>query len=120
MREIKDASLGAAMSRSRFVVACIAGSLISIIPASAEEPISLRDLGSFHVGVVDIFGKADKQALFIGGVSIRVDSSGHYEVEQTHFLPQTENDARPRRHGNLIGVTPDGSQIFCFCGATTF
>src|SRR5262245_16738746 len=48
---------------SRVVAASLATILISALPAKAEEPIALRDMGSFHVGgrLVEISGKPVKE-----------------------------------------------------------
>jgi hypothetical protein len=122
---------------SRFVIAVVTAALAAAMPANADERR------------VEISGKPVKQVAFPGGVPASVDPNGTYQVEQTyaqHFLPQTENDTHPLWHGgltgvtseitpdwggfppvynwgrrsNVVGVTPDGRVIFCFCGGTSF
>ena len=89
----------------------------------AAEPIALRDMGSFHVGgrLVEISGKPVKEVtLTPGGVPVKVDPNGTYQVEQMYvqyFLPANEKGAYPLLlwHGGwLTGVTyettPDGRE----------
>ncbi|HWX62894.1 esterase [Bradyrhizobium sp.] len=93
------------------------------LPANADEPISLRDMGSFHVGgrLVEISGKPVKEVTFTpGGVPAKVDPNGTYQVEQMYvqyFLPANEKGAYPLllwHGGGLTGVTyettPDGRE----------
>lgn len=95
----------------------------AIGPAKAEEPITLRAMGSFHVGgrLVDITGKPKREVVFTkGGVPAKIDPNGTYQVEQMYvqyFLPQRENGAYPLltwHGGGLTGVTyettPDGRE----------
>jgi hypothetical protein len=103
---------------SRLAIASIATTLVSAMPANAEEPIALRDMSLFYTGSVS--DKPDKQAIFMGGVPFHVDPSGGTAVEQMYILPQDEMEAFPLRQSNVIGVTSDGSQIFCFCGGISF
>src|SRR5947207_629799 len=106
---------------SRFAAASITAVLMVSTPAGAEEPISLRDMGSFHVGgrLVEISGKPVKEVTFTpGGVPAKVDPNGTYQVEQMYvqyFLPGNEKGAYPLllwHGGGLTGVTyettPDG------------
>lgn len=92
-------------------------------PASAGEPIVLRDMGSFHIGgrVVEISGKPMKEIIFsAGGVPAKVDPNGLYQVEQMYvqyFLPQNRKGKYPLlmwHGGGLTGVTyettPDGRE----------
>jgi len=109
---------------SRLAVALTAATLIvTAVPALAEEPISLRDMGSFHVGgrLVEISGKPVKEVTFTaGGVPAKVDPNGTYQVEQMYvqyFLPANERGAYPLllwHGGGLTGVTyettPDGRE----------
>jgi hypothetical protein len=101
----------------------VATILIAAQPACAEEPISLRDMGSFHVGgrLVEISGKPVKEVTFTpGGVPAKVDPNGTYQVEQMYvqyFLPADERGAYPLlmwHGGGLTGVTyettPDGRE----------
>ena len=69
--------------------------------AKAEDPISLRAMGSFHVGgrLVEIRGKPVKEMTFTpGGVPAKIDPNGTYQVEQMYvqyFLPANEHGAYP-------------------------
>jgi pimeloyl-ACP methyl ester carboxylesterase len=89
--------------------------------AQTKEPITLRDMGSFHVGgrVIDITGQPIKEVVFTpGGVPAKVDPNGKYQVEQMYvqyFLPQNRKGKLPLlfwHGGGLTGVTyetkPDG------------
>src|SRR6201990_1407467 len=106
---------------SRLAIATIAATLMSALPAVADEPISLRDMGSFHVGggLVEIPDRPVKEVTFTpGGVPAKVDPNGTYQVEQMYvqyFLPTNERGAYPLlmwHGGGLTGVTyettPDG------------
>ena len=82
--------------------------------AIAGEPITLRDMGSFHVGgrVVEISGKPVKElVLGAGGVPAKIDPNGLYQVEQMYvqyFLPQNRKGKYPLlmwHGGGLTGVT---------------
>ena len=108
---------------SRLAAASVAAILMAAQPARAEEPISLRDMGSFHVGgrLVEISGKPTKEVTFTpGGVPAKVDPNGVYQVEQMYvqyFLPANEKGAYPLllwHGGGLTGVTyettPDGRE----------
>ena len=103
---------------SRLAIASIATTLVSAMPANAEEPIALRDMSLFYTGAVS--DKPDKQVIFMGGVPFHVDPIGGTEVKQMYILPQDEMEAFPLRQSNVIGVTSDGRQIFCFCGGISF
>ncbi len=111
----------------RLVIVYFGGILMSILPgimpSRAAEPISLRDMGSFHVGgrLVEISGKPVKEMVFTpGGVPAKVDPNGTYQVEQMYvqyFLPADERGAFPLlmwHGGGLTGVTwestPDGRE----------
>jgi len=107
---------------SRIAIASIAALLIAG-GANAAEPITLRDMGSFHVGgrLVEISGKPVKEVVFTpGGVPAKVDPNGTYQVEQMYvqyFLPANEKGAYPLlmwHGGGLTGVTyettPDGRE----------
>lgn len=91
--------------------------------ASAKEPISLKDMGSFHVGgkLVEIKGKPVREVTFTkGGVPARIDPNGIYQTGQMYvqyFIPQKEHGAYPLlmwHGGGLTGVTyettPDGRE----------
>src|SRR5437762_13567980 len=85
---------------SRIVIASIVAVLMTGA-ASAAEPISLRDMGSFHVGgrLVEVSGKPVKEVVFTaGGVPAKIDPNGTYQVEQMYvqyFLPVNERGAYP-------------------------
>src|SRR4029453_17313188 len=98
---------------SRIAFAAIAAVLLTG-PVNAAEPISLRDMGSFHVGgrLVEIWGKPVKEVVFTpGGVPAKVDPNGTYQVEQMYvqyFLPANERGKYPLlmwHGGGLTGVT---------------
>jgi pimeloyl-ACP methyl ester carboxylesterase len=106
----------------RIAIASISALLVAGA-ARADEPIALRDMGSFHVGgrLVEISGKPVKDVTFSpGGVPAKVDPNGIYQVEQMYvqyFLPQNEKGAYPLllwHGGGLTGVTyettPDGRE----------
>ena len=89
----------------------------------AEEPITLRDMGSFHVGgrLAAVTGKPVKEVVFTpGGVPAKVDPNGTYQVEQMYvqyFIPQGQHGTVPLllwHGGGLTGVTyettPDGRE----------
>jgi len=101
----------------------VAAILITAQLACADESISLRDMGSFHVGgrLAEITGKPVKEVTFTpGGVPAKVDPNGTYQVEQMYvqyFLPANERGAYPLlmwHGGGLTGVTyettPDGRE----------
>jgi pimeloyl-ACP methyl ester carboxylesterase len=108
---------------SRLAIASVAAMLMSAMPAGAEEPISLRDIGSFHVGgrLVEITGKPIKEVTFTpAGAPARFDPNGTYQVKQMYvqyFLLAKERGAYPLllwHGGGLTGVTyettPDGRE----------
>jgi hypothetical protein len=81
------------MREKLFTILIYAGTVAAFSPALAGEPITLRDMGSFHVGgrVVEISGKPLKEVVFsAGGVPAKIDPNGLYQVEQMYvqyFLP---------------------------------
>ena len=94
-------------------------------PAEASElgPITLRGMGSFHIGgrEVTISGRPVKEVLFApGGVPAKVDPNGVYQAEQMYvqyFLPAERSGTVPLllwHGGGLTGVTyettPDGRE----------
>jgi pimeloyl-ACP methyl ester carboxylesterase len=94
-------------------------------PAGASElgPITLRAMGSFHIGgrEVTISGRPVKEVLFApGGVPAKVDPNGVYQAEQMYvqyFLPADRKGTLPLllwHGGGLTGVTyettPDGRE----------
>ena len=89
--------------------------------ALAQQPIALRDMGSFHIGGrhIEISGQPIKEIVFTpGGVPAKVDPNGTYQVEQMYsqyFLVQNRKGKLPLlmwHGGGLSGVTyetkPDG------------
>ena len=69
--------------------------------ALAQQPIALRDMGSFHIGGrhVEISGQPVKEIVFTpGGVPAKVDPNGTYQVEQMYsqyFLVQNRKGKLP-------------------------
>src|SRR3981081_2552152 len=110
------------MSRISGVIAAVTLIAATITTAAtAEEPISLRAMGSFLVGgrLVEISGKPAREMIFApGGVPAKIDPNGTYQVEQMdvqYFLPAKEIGTYPLlmwHGGGLTGVTyettPDG------------
>jgi pimeloyl-ACP methyl ester carboxylesterase len=89
--------------------------------ATAQQPIALRDIGSFHVGgkLIEISGQPVKEIMFTpGGVPAKVDPNGTYQVEQMYaqyFLVAERKGKLPLlmwHGGGLTGTTyetkPDG------------
>src|SRR3954464_11457510 len=114
---------GGLMARIHKLIATVVAAAVTCTAAIAEEPISLRAMGSFHVGgrLVEISGKPVKEVTFTpGGVPAKVDPHGTYQVEQMYvqyFLPANERGAYPLlmwHGGGLTGVTyettPDGRE----------
>jgi hypothetical protein len=104
----------------RVFIASVATALLAA-PAFAQQPIALRDMGSFHVGGrhIDIKGQPIKEVVFTpGGVPAKIDPNGTYQVEQMYaqyFLVQNRKGKLPLllwHGGGLSGVTyetkPDG------------
>lgn len=54
------------MRERLFTILICAGTVAAFSPAMAGEPITLRDMGSFHIGgrVVEISGKPLKEVVF--------------------------------------------------------
>jgi len=97
------------------VVLCAAG--------CTSAPISLKEMGSFHVGGRDvtIAGKPVREVVFSpGGIPAKVDPNGVYTVEQMYvqyFIPSEQRGRLPLlmwHGGGLTGVTyettPDGRE----------
>jgi pimeloyl-ACP methyl ester carboxylesterase len=106
----------------RHVIAGLALGL-AVMPALAEEPITLRGMGSFHVGgrIVEISGKPVREIVRMpGGPPSKLDPNGQYQVEQMYvqyFLPQHPKGKLPLlmwHGGGLTGATyettPDGRE----------
>src|SRR5258707_12762938 len=92
-----------------------------VLTACSQNPIALRDMGSFHVGgrEVTLSGKPVKEVVFTpGGVPAKVDPNGTYLVESMYvqyFLPANRKGQLPLlmwHGGGLTRVTyettPDG------------
>lgn len=104
--------------------ACAALVIMSFgTPSHAQEPIVLKEMGSFHVGgkLVEISGQPVREVTFTpGGVPAKVDPNGTYQVGQMYvqyFIPEEERGAYPLlmwHGGGLTGVTyettPDGRE----------
>src|SRR5665647_9272 len=100
-----------------------AATVAAMNPDTAKQPITLRDMGSFHIGgrVVEITGKPMREILFsAGGVPAQIDPNGQYQIEAMYvqyFLPQHRQGKYPLmmwHGGGLTGVTyettPDGRE----------
>ncbi len=111
------------MHKILFSILLGAATVSAMTQAMAGEPITLRDMGSFHVGgrVVEISGKPVKElVLGAGGVPAKIDPNGLYQVEAMYvqyFLPQNRKGKYPLlmwHGGGLTGVTyettPDGRE----------
>ncbi len=63
----------------------VVASTLVAASALAQQPIALRDMGSFHVGGrhIEIKGQPTKEVVFTpGGVPAKIDPNGTYQVEQ--------------------------------------
>ncbi len=98
-------------------------SLCMSAAATAQEPLTLSSMGSFHIGgrEVTLSGKPIKEVTFTpGGVPAKVDLNGTYAVEHMYvqyFIPANKRGAMPLlmwHGGGLSGVTyettPDGRE----------
>ena len=107
--------------RSTFMAALAAGLLVTA--ASAQEPLALRDMGSFHVGgrKVEVTGQPVKEIQRVpGGPMSKLDLNGTYHVESMYaqyFLVQKRKGKFPLlmwHGGGLTGATyettPDGRE----------
>jgi pimeloyl-ACP methyl ester carboxylesterase len=94
---------------------------LAVLPASAEDDIVLRGMGSFHIGgrIAEISGKPVREIQRQpGGPLGKLDPNGQYMVEQMYvqyFLPKNRKGKLPLlmwHGGGLTGVTwestPDG------------
>ena len=101
------------------VMAAVIGLLTTA--QAADDPINLETMGSFHIGgrLAEISGKPVKEMLFsAGGVPVKVDPNGTYQVEQMYvqyFIPAKRRGSVPLlmwHGGGYTGVTyestPDG------------
>jgi Alpha/beta hydrolase family len=109
------------------LVASVAALLLAsgCVSPQGSDPsaISLKSMGSFHIGgrEVELKGKPVKDVLFTrGGVPAKVDPNGVYQVEQMYvqyFIPTKQRAQLPLlmwHGGGLTGVTyestPDGRE----------
>jgi pimeloyl-ACP methyl ester carboxylesterase len=96
-------------------LACIA------IPALAQEPLAVREIGSLHVGgrIATIEGLPQQEIVFSAGAPpIRINPNGQFHVEQMYaqFVrlqnPRAQHPLLLMHGGGLTGVTyettPDG------------
>jgi len=96
--------------------------MICTLGGCSQAPIQLSDMGSFHIGgrEVTISGRPVREMAFApGGVPVRIDPNGVYQVEQMYvqyFIPSNRK-ALPLlmwHGGGLTGVTyettPDGRE----------
>jgi pimeloyl-ACP methyl ester carboxylesterase len=107
--------------RSSFIAALAGGLLVTT--AQAQEPLALRDMGSFHVGgrKVVVTGQPVKEIQRVpGGPMSKLDLNGTYHVEglyAQYFLVQDRKGQWPLmmwHGGGLTGATyettPDGRE----------
>ena len=107
--------------RHLFCAAAVA--LSSSFAFAADEPLTLRGMGSFHVGgrIAEVSGKEVREIQrVIGGPKSKLDPNGQFMAEQMYvqyFLPQTRKGKYPLlmwHGGGLTGVTyestPDGRE----------
>jgi pimeloyl-ACP methyl ester carboxylesterase len=107
--------------RQSFAAALATGLLVTA--AVAQEPIALRDMGSFHVGgrKVEVTGQPVKEIVRVaGGPTSKLDLNGTYHVEHMYaqyFLVQNRKGKWPLlmwHGGGLTGATfettPDGRE----------
>jgi pimeloyl-ACP methyl ester carboxylesterase len=99
------------------------GGLPMAVHADDASPITLRGMGSFHIGgrLVEVTGKPVREVTFgAGGVPAKLDPNGLYQVEQMYvqyFLPKDRKGKLPLlmwHGGGLTGATyettPDGRE----------
>lgn len=99
----------------------LAAALAAALPAAAQEPLMIREIGSLHVGgrVAEISGLPEREIVFSPGAPpLRVNPNGQFQVEQM-YAQYVRLQAPRARHplllihgGGLTGVTwettPDG------------
>lgn len=111
--------------RTRLLLAAAAASLLLASGAAAQDstPITLSEMGSFHVGgkVVPIEGQPVREVVFTpGGQPLKIDLNGDYMAGQMYvqyFIPAKPRGKYPLlmwHGGGLTGVsyetTPDGRE----------
>ena len=107
--------------RQLFLAALTTGVLVTA--AVAQQPLALRDMGSFHVGgrKVEVTGQPVKEIQRVaGGPMSKLDLNGTYHVEHMYaqyFLVQNRKGKWPLlmwHGGGLTGATyettPDGRE----------
>ena len=107
----------------RHLICAAAVALSSSFAFAADEPLTLRGMGSFHVGgrIAEVSGKEVREIQrVIGGPKSKLDPNGQFMAEQMYvqyFLPQTRKGKYPLlmwHGGGLTGVTyestPDGRE----------
>ena len=105
----------------RLLAALLFSFATSSVMAQMSEPITLRGMGSFHIGgrLATISGKPIRE-VDIGGARQKLDPNGSYMVEQMYvqyLLPQNRKGKLPLlmwHGGGFTGVTyestPDGRE----------
>jgi pimeloyl-ACP methyl ester carboxylesterase len=91
------------------------------VPALAQEPLSLRDLGSLSIGgrTIELSGKPVREVKSgDGGAAVKLDPNGQYQVEQLYvqfYLPKDRHGTVPLLFwpdagltGQSFETTPDG------------
>jgi pimeloyl-ACP methyl ester carboxylesterase len=107
----------------RVVMTIVFGLAASAAGPQTLEPMTLRDMGSFHIGgrLIEITGQPVKEvAASPGAVPFKLDPNGAYQIEQMYvqyFLPQNRKGKLPLlmwHGGGLTGATyetkPDGGE----------
>jgi hypothetical protein len=93
----------------RLLTIAIGTTLMSTIPAVAEETISLKELQEMAA--------SGKLGAIKGFIPRGVAPDGRWEFVPIYAPPRAKNG---ERSSNIVGVTEDGQEIFCFCGGTSF
>jgi pimeloyl-ACP methyl ester carboxylesterase len=107
----------------RRILMAVPACILLAMSAAAQEPIALRDMGSFHVGgrKVEISGQPVKEIVRVaGGPTSKLDLNGTFHVEHMYaqyFLVQKRKGRFPLlmwHGGGLTGAsyetTPDGRE----------
>lgn len=99
----------------------IAAALLAAMPAFAQEPLAVREIGSLHIGgrIASIEGLEPREIVFsVGAPPMRMNPNGQFQVEQMYaqFVrlqnPRAQFPLLLWHGGGLTGVTyettPDG------------
>jgi pimeloyl-ACP methyl ester carboxylesterase len=99
----------------------VAAALAAALPAAAQEPLLIREIGSLHVGgrVAEISGLPEREIVFSPGAPpLRVNPNGQFQVEQMYAqyvrlqAPRARHPLVLMHGGGVTGVTwettPDG------------